>query len=134
VLRLTQTILLLALLAAVSVPLVAQQNTIAVTGDAEVRVVPDEVVLSVGVETADKNLALAKQFNDERINRALAVTKKFAIPAQHVQTDYISLEPRHRQGEIFNELLGMWSGSPSLSVSRTSPNSRRCSQHCWNRA
>jgi uncharacterized protein len=106
VLRLTQTILLLALLAAVSVPLVAQQNTIAVTGDAEVRVVPDEVVLSVGVETADKNLALAKQFNDERINRALAVTKKFAIPAQHVQTDYISLEPRHRQGEIFNELLG----------------------------
>jgi uncharacterized protein YggE len=98
--------LLLALLITGSMPLVAQQNTIAVTGDAEVRVVPDEVVLSVGVETADKSLSVAKQFNDERIKRALAVTKKFAIPAQHVQTDYISVEPRHRQGEIFNELLG----------------------------
>jgi uncharacterized protein len=108
VLRFTHIMLVLALLVAVSSTLKAQQNfnTISVTGDAEVRVVPDEVVLSVGVETADKNLAVAKQVNDERINRALAVTKKFAIPAQHVQTDYISVEPRYRQGEIFNELLG----------------------------
>ncbi len=98
--------LLLGLLVTASMPLVAQQTTILVTGDAEVRVVPDEVVLSLGVETADKNLSVAKQFNDERIKRALEVTNKFSIPAQHVQTDYISVEPRHRQGEIFNELLG----------------------------
>lgn len=82
------------------------EDKISVTGDAEVRVVPDEVVLSVGVVTADKSLSVAKQSNDERINRALAVTKKFAIPARQVQTDYISIEPRHRHGEIFDELLG----------------------------
>jgi uncharacterized protein len=81
-------------------------NTIGVSGSAEVRVPPDEVILAVGVETADKNLSVAKALNDQKIASALAVTRKFGISPSHVQTDYIRIEPRHRNGEIFSELLG----------------------------
>lgn len=106
--RLTRAVLVIMFLAVAFVIVSAQENpnTISVSGDAEVRVVPDEVVLSVGVETFDNNLSVAKRSNDKAIASALAVTKKFAIPAEHVQTDYISVEPRYRNYEVANELLG----------------------------
>ena len=37
-----------------------EPRLITVTGDAEVRVVPDEVILTLGVETLDKDLGVAK--------------------------------------------------------------------------
>ncbi|MGD9365498.1 MAG: SIMPL domain-containing protein [Desulfobacteraceae bacterium] len=39
----------------------SEPRLITVTGDAEVRVVPDEVLLTLGVETWDKDLNIAKQ-------------------------------------------------------------------------
>jgi uncharacterized protein YggE len=68
------------------------------TGDAEVRVVPDEVVLSLGVETWDMNLDIAKDQNDEIITKLLALTEEFGIPPEHVQTEFVSIEPRYRNG------------------------------------
>lgn len=68
------------------------------TGDAEVRVVPDEVVLSLGVETWDRNLDLAKDQNDTIISRLLALTADFGIAPEHVQTEFVSIEPRYRDG------------------------------------
>ena len=41
-----------------------EPRLITVTGDAEVRVVPDEVMLTLGVETWNKELNAAKQEND----------------------------------------------------------------------
>ena len=79
---------------------------ISVTGEAEVKVVPDEVVLSVGVETGDKILKAAKDLNDERVRRAIGVARRHGVQAEHIQTDYISIEPRHRGHEVINELLG----------------------------
>jgi len=38
----------------------SEPRLITVTGDAEVRVVPDEVILTLGVETWNKDLAVAK--------------------------------------------------------------------------
>jgi len=38
-----------------------EPRRVSVTGEAEVRVVPDEVILTLGVETWDKNLNLAKE-------------------------------------------------------------------------
>jgi len=51
----------------------AQARGITVTGSAEVRVAPDEVVLSLGVETWDENIRAAKNKNDEIMRRALAI-------------------------------------------------------------
>lgn len=75
-----------------------EPRLISATGDAEVRVVPDEVILTLGVETWDKDLDLAKSQNDEIVARALALTTAYGIEPQHVQTDYVSIEPRYRNG------------------------------------
>src|SRR5262245_32977077 len=40
-------------------------NAISVNGEAEIRVVPDEVILTLGVETFNKILKAAKNLNDE---------------------------------------------------------------------
>lgn len=83
-----------------------EPNTVAVTGEAEVRVVPDEVIVSLGVETFDKVLKTAKRANDERVTHAIGVARSHAIPAEYIQTDYIGIEPRHRGSEVALELLG----------------------------
>jgi uncharacterized protein YggE len=73
-------------------------RTVTVTGEAEVRVVPDEVILTLGVETWDKNLARAKEQNDRIVGQVLALAGEYDVPAEHVQTDYVSIDPRYRDG------------------------------------
>lgn len=75
-----------------------EPRTITVTGDAEVRVVPDEVLLTLGVQTWDKNLDKAKRQNDEIVADVLALTADFGIAPEHVKTDFVSIEPRYRNG------------------------------------
>lgn len=75
-----------------------EPRLITVTGDAEVRVVPDEVILTLGVMTWDKNMDRAKRQNDEIVGRVLALTTEFGIEPEHVKTDYIGIEPRYRNG------------------------------------
>jgi uncharacterized protein YggE len=79
-------------------PAYQEPRLITVTGDAEVRVVPDEVILTLGVETWDKDLDLAKRQNDEIAARVLALAADYGIAPEHVQTDYVSIEPRYRNG------------------------------------
>ncbi len=70
-------------------------NAIAVTGDAEIKVVPDQVVLSLGVESRDAGLAVAKGKNDVAVKKVLAVFRQFAIDPSDVQTDFISVDIRY---------------------------------------
>lgn len=83
----------------VSHPALAADNPeprlITVTGDAEVRVAPDDVVLTLGVETWSPDLTKAKKENDERMQKLLKLAPTFKIEDKHVQTDYISIEPRY---------------------------------------
>jgi uncharacterized protein YggE len=71
---------------------------ITVTGDAEVRVVPDEVILTLGVETWNKDLQVAKGQNDAIVAKVLALAGEYGIEPKHVQTDFVSIEPRYRNG------------------------------------
>ncbi|MBW2039328.1 MAG: SIMPL domain-containing protein [Deltaproteobacteria bacterium] len=79
---------------------------ITVTGDAEVRVAPDEVILTFGVETWDKDLAIAKRQNDKWVQKVLALAKKYKIEPKHVQTDHISIEPRYKDGYTRENFIG----------------------------
>lgn len=79
-------------------PASEEPQLITATGDAEVRVVPDEVILTLGVETWDKNLGLAKRQNNTIVAKVLALAGDYGIDSQHVQTDYVSIEPRYRNG------------------------------------
>jgi uncharacterized protein YggE len=63
-----------------------------VSGTAEVKVAPDEVDISAGVETRDAQLDVATRQNDERVANALAFLKQVGVPDKNVQTDSIQLQ------------------------------------------
>jgi uncharacterized protein YggE len=73
----------------------AAPRTISVTGSAQVMVVPDEVALTLGVETSDLQLAMAKARNDVIVKKVLDVTKTMGIDPKNVQTDYMNIQPRY---------------------------------------
>jgi uncharacterized protein YggE len=70
-------------------------GSISVTGEAVVKVVPDEVILTFGVETRHEELAVAKRHNDERVQRVIAVAKRLGIEEKHIQTDFINISPEY---------------------------------------
>jgi hypothetical protein len=79
-------------------PATSETRRVAVSGEAEVRVVPDEVILTFGVETWDKNMEIARAKNDAIVKRVLALTEEMGIAGEHVKTDYVSIEPRYQPG------------------------------------
>jgi uncharacterized protein YggE len=83
-----------------------QPRLITVTGEAEVRVAPDEAILTLGVETWHKDLGIAKRQNDERVKKVLALAKKYNIAPGNFWTDRISVEPRYKGGDVREELIG----------------------------
>jgi uncharacterized protein YggE len=84
------------------------RRTISVTGEAEVKVVPDEAVFNFGIETDSKDIEEARRQNDARVKDLLDLAARLGIERQHVQTDYLSIEPRYdRDGsDRKNEFLG----------------------------
>lgn len=83
-------------------------RTISTSGEADVKVVPDEVTLTLGVETSDKDLETAKNQNDARVKRILAVAKEAGIDPRQMKTDYLSLEPRYDSRNNERIFLGYW--------------------------
>ena len=95
--KMTPILLLLALIFAAPLNTVkAQTNrTISVTGSAEVRVMPDEVLITLGIENWSPILKTAKEANDAAMKSLLGVTESMGIEAKYVQMDYVNIEPRY---------------------------------------
>jgi uncharacterized protein len=74
----------------------SQPRLITVSGDAEVKVAPDEVELKLGVETWNPSIEAARSQNDKIVSQVLALAPKYKIESKHVQTDYISIEPTYK--------------------------------------
>jgi uncharacterized protein len=70
-------------------------RVVTATGEAEVRVVPDEVVITLGAETEDTQLSVAKAGNDAIVERVLERLQGFGIAADHIQTEYIGIRPTY---------------------------------------
>ncbi len=86
-----------------------EPRVVTVTGDAEVRAPPDEVVLTLGVETQDRDLGVAKSQNDEIVQQVLGLSKRYGIEPRHVRTDYISIDPEYDySGNMAKRLEGYW--------------------------
>lgn len=66
---------------------------IRVSGSAEVKVAPDEIRLSVAVETRSETLDPARLENDKKTAQVLKFLKEFGIKEKDVQTDLISIQP-----------------------------------------
>jgi uncharacterized protein YggE len=67
--------------------------TIHISGSAEVKVVPDEIFLNVGVETRDPQLDKAVAQHNEQMTRALSFLRSSGIAPKDLQTDYIGVDP-----------------------------------------
>lgn len=83
-------------------------SLVTVTGDAEVKVAPDEVVLTLGVETWNQDLTAAKSENDQRVQKIIEVAKKLKIEEKNIQTDHISIEPRYKDQWEHREFVGFF--------------------------
>ena len=81
------------------VPALAQSQpasrSITVTGDAEVLVAPDEALVTLGVESVNKDLATAKKQNDQAVQKVLASVGKNGVQAADVKTDFSQIVPRY---------------------------------------
>jgi hypothetical protein len=76
---------------------VCAEPTITVTGDAEIRVVPDQVVISAGVESRAATVSAAAKDNDGKVHDIVEFLKKSGIEDNHVHTEYITIEPVMRE-------------------------------------
>jgi uncharacterized protein YggE len=71
------------------------RSKISVNGEAVVKVQPDQITITFGIETWDADIMFAKQKNNEIMKRATAVIKELGIAEKDMQTDYLSIEPRY---------------------------------------
>lgn len=84
----------------------APSRSITVTGDADVRVVPDEVLLILGVEIGDTNLNTAKNQNDARITQVINKLKSMGVDQKYIQTDRLSIDPRYSDSYTRTSVIG----------------------------
>ena len=71
------------------------QRKITVSGEAQINVVPDEVVITLGVETSDKSMSTAKRQNDSHVASLSAVARGFGIAPEQIRTNYLSVGSRY---------------------------------------
>lgn len=67
------------------------QQQINVTGEAEIKVVPDQVVIYLGVEVHAKTLAEARSQNDKRVFSVRTGVSSLGVQDSDIQTDFIQL-------------------------------------------
>jgi uncharacterized protein YggE len=67
---------------------------ISLSGSAEVKVAPDEIILNVAVETRATTLEPARLENEQKIAASLAFLRANKIKDKDLKTDYISVQPQ----------------------------------------
>jgi len=76
-----------------------QLPLITVSGSAVVRVVPNEIDLSLGVETRATSLQEAQQKNETKTKAVVESLKASGVEAKDVQMDFISVEPSYGEDD-----------------------------------
>ena len=73
---------------------------ISVTGTAEVNVAPDEVVLSLGVESRDRELSVAKAQHDVHVKKLLAEADGAGVEGKYIQTSSLRMQPEYSEERV----------------------------------
>jgi uncharacterized protein YggE len=69
-------------------------HVVRVTGTAEVKVVPDRVVIDLGVEKQDPSAMAAKKAADAAARKILASPRQNGVDEKDVQTTFLALQPQ----------------------------------------
>ena len=86
----------------------APRRNISTTGEAVVHVVPDEVVVGLGVETFAAKLEEAKKLNDERATRLVKTIKAAGVEERYIQTDTLEVEIKYRSNRPSDGIEGYY--------------------------
>lgn len=73
---------------------------ISVTGTSEINVAPDQVVLSLGVESRDKDLGLAKSKNDARIKKVLHLAHDAGVEPKDIETSTLWMDADYSEEKV----------------------------------
>jgi len=76
------------------------RSLVTVSGQAEIRVPPDQVVFTLEVESVDKDVLAAKKKTDESVKAVFAIAKDNHVKSDDVQTSYISVEPKYNTDDL----------------------------------
>jgi uncharacterized protein YggE len=76
------------------------QRSISVSGTAEVQVLPDEAVLTLAIDSTDKDLSVAKTQNDSRVRKLITLAKDAGVEAKHIQTSALTMAPEYSEEKI----------------------------------
>jgi len=76
------------------------RSLVTVSGQAEMRVPPDQVVFTLEVESVDKDVLAAKKKTDESVKAVFAIAKDNHVKSDDVQTSYISVEPKYNTDDL----------------------------------
>lgn len=95
--KLRNLIPMLALLLATAFSAQAQQPNlpplVTTSGTGEVKVQPDEVVISLGVESRSKTLDEARKQTDDRVAAIINYLKKNGVDSKNIQTTFVNVSP-----------------------------------------
>jgi len=69
-------------------------NLVRVTGTSEVKVVPDQAVISIGVEKENASAMAAKHVADSAARNLLSTLRANGLDAKDMATTFLSLQPR----------------------------------------
>ena len=64
---------------------------VSVNGTSEIKIVPNYVIINIGVETKNDKAELAKKENDAVVAKMIKTIKKFKIDDKHFQTQRVNL-------------------------------------------
>ncbi len=77
----------------VAQPLAQQPPSVSVSGTAEMKIVPDEICVSVSIETRDAQMGHAKLMSDTRVENAIKFLKQNGVKAADIQTGNFNVRP-----------------------------------------
>ena len=68
---------------------------ISVSGEGKIKVVPDQVFVSIAIETKGMNATDVKKQNDVTVEKVVQFLKKSKLPKEDVQTKRVTLNPQY---------------------------------------
>lgn len=76
---------------------------ITVTGQAELRVPPDEAAFDLVVVRLDKDVDAAREQTDQSVRQILELARRYGVPRQNVRTDFIAVSMKYNTDLVEGE-------------------------------
>jgi uncharacterized protein len=81
---------------------------ITVSGSSEIKVTPDKAVITVSIETIDKDVAVSKKQNDDIVKKVIDSCVKSGIAESDISTDFINIDSRYQRDYEQKKFLGFY--------------------------